>query len=185
MPPSCRPECTSSSECISDKACINRKCADPCPGVCGQRAICQVRNHSPICSCRSGLTGDPFVRCYPVPPSTPPKHADVLHDPCVPSPCGPYATCLNQNNVPSCTCLPNYIGAPPNCRPECTVNSDCISSQACINERCRDPCPGACGVNTVCSIINHTPNCACQPGYIGDAFVACHPAPAPRKLNFF
>ena len=66
-PPGCRPECVVSSECPLDKACVNQKCVDPCPGTCGQNAQCRVNNHSPICSCISGYTGDPFSRCYPIP----------------------------------------------------------------------------------------------------------------------
>jgi len=52
-----------SSECAQDKACVNQKCVDPCPGTCGLNARCQVVNHNPICSCSAGYTGDPFVRC--------------------------------------------------------------------------------------------------------------------------
>lgn len=59
----CRPECKISSECPQDKACINLKCSDPCPGTCGLSARCQVVNHNPICSCLPGFTGDPFLRC--------------------------------------------------------------------------------------------------------------------------
>lgn len=63
-PPNCRPECIVSSDCRPDKACISQKCQDPCNGVCGINARCQVVNHNPICSCMSGYTGDPFVRCF-------------------------------------------------------------------------------------------------------------------------
>lgn len=62
-PPACKPECMVSSECSQDKTCINQKCVDPCPGTCGQNARCHVTNHSPICSCSPGFTGDPFIRC--------------------------------------------------------------------------------------------------------------------------
>lgn len=55
------------SECNSNLACINQKCRDPCPGTCGRNAQCKVVHHSPICSCGSGLTGDPFVYCFPAP----------------------------------------------------------------------------------------------------------------------
>lgn len=63
MPPNCRPECVISAECAQDKACLNNKCVDPCPGTCGQNARCQVLNHNPICSCSPGFTGDPFLQC--------------------------------------------------------------------------------------------------------------------------
>lgn len=32
--------------------------------MCGLNAQCQIVNHNPICSCLSGFTGDPFVRCF-------------------------------------------------------------------------------------------------------------------------
>lgn len=66
-PPNCRPECIVSSECPSNKACMVQKCTDPCPGTCGLKTSCTVINHSPICSCQQGYTGDPFTRCYPIP----------------------------------------------------------------------------------------------------------------------
>lgn len=59
----CRPECVISSECPHDKACVRTRCIDPCPGVCGYGARCQVINHSPICSCPTPTMGDPFVEC--------------------------------------------------------------------------------------------------------------------------
>lgn len=72
-PPACRPECVASSECAQDRACINMKCVNPCPGPCAQNARCNVRNHSPICSCPAGYTGEPFSRCYPIPPRKSPS----------------------------------------------------------------------------------------------------------------
>jgi hypothetical protein len=65
--PGCRPECVVSSECPQNRACVNQKCVDPCPGTCGLNARCEVINHSPICSCQAGYTGDPFTRCFPIP----------------------------------------------------------------------------------------------------------------------
>lgn len=104
----------------------------------------------------------------------PPVHiSDPYKDPCVPSPCGPNSQCRNIGDSPSCSCLKEYIGSPPNCRPECTINSECPSSQACIREKCRDPCPGSCGIGATCSVINHTPVCTCFEGYIGDPFTQC------------
>lgn len=43
--------------------CVQNKCRDPCPGMCGQNAECAVVNHQPFCTCRTGFTGDPFSFC--------------------------------------------------------------------------------------------------------------------------
>lgn len=105
-------------------------------------------------------------------------------DPCVPTPCGPYSQCRDIGNSPSCSCLAGFIGAPPNCRPECVVNSECPSNKACMREKCRDPCPGACGYQAECSVVNHTPMCTCIQGYVGDPFTSCRPRPVeePRPV---
>lgn len=63
-PNGCRPECVISSECPINRACLNQKCIDPCPGTCGIEAQCETLNHNPICSCLPNYTGDPFVRCF-------------------------------------------------------------------------------------------------------------------------
>lgn len=99
-------------------------------------------------------------------------------NPCVPSPCGPYSECRVINNVPACSCFTNYIGQPPNCRPECVINAECPSNLACKNERCIDPCPGSCGHLAKCYVINHNSVCTCPPGYTGNALVECHPEPS-------
>lgn len=103
-------------------------------------------------------------------------------DPCIPSPCGPNSQCRNVNDNPSCSCLRNYVGPPPNCRPECVANADCPSNLACINEKCRDPCPGSCGVKAICEVRNHNAICTCPTGYSGDSFVSCYLKPKPSKL---
>lgn len=78
-PPSCRPECVASSECSQNRACVNQKCADPCPGPCGRNTRCDVRNHSPICSCRQGFTGDSFTQCYTIPRKHYRNHLISIH----------------------------------------------------------------------------------------------------------
>lgn len=181
-PPACRPECTTSAECPSTRACVNLKCVDPCPGVCGQNARCHVQNHNVYCTCENAYIGNPFVRCTPPPVQDVPEPA---RNPCVPSPCGPYSQCQPAGPAglqPSCSCLPNYFGAAPNCRPECTINAQCPGNLACMNERCRDPCPGACGALATCHVNQHAPICTCQPGYVGDPFTACRlPPPPPQQ----
>jgi hypothetical protein len=110
----------------------------------------------------------------------------IREDPCIPSPCGPYAECRVVGDSPSCSCKPTYIGTPPNCRPECVSNSECDRSKACIHQKCQDPCPGSCGLEALCRVAMHVPNCYCPPGYIGDPFSRCYPAPPPqRKFYIF
>jgi hypothetical protein len=118
-----------------------------------------------------------LVICYQslvlflAPPSQP--AAPVIVNPCFPSPCGPYSECRDRGGYPSCTCLTGYVGAPPKCRPECSINAECSSNLACMREKCRDPCPGSCGYNALCNVINHTPICTCPLGMTGDPFTSC------------
>lgn len=59
----CRPECVMNSDCPQNRACINNKCIDPCPGTCGINAECHTVHHSPLCTCFSGLIGNPLTEC--------------------------------------------------------------------------------------------------------------------------
>ena len=178
----CRPECVVNSDCPSNKACQRNKCIDPCPGTCGINAQCQVRSHIPICTCNTGYIGDPFTECrlkpLPIAPVLP-------SDPCEPNPCGEYS---NPPRVSGdrcdCSCRPGMLGSPPNCRPECVLNSDCPTTKACQQQKCIDPCPGVCGVNAQCRVRNHVPICSCNRNYVGDPFSVCNPTtttsrPAP------
>lgn len=107
----------------------------------------------------------------------------VIVNPCQPSPCGSNALCQVINDSPSCSCLPEFIGSPPNCRPECVSNSECPSHQACINQKCKDPCPGSCGNNAECRTVSHTPMCVCAIGYTGDPFTQCFTRPSKIFLK--
>lgn len=105
-------------------------------------------------------------------------------NPCVPSPCGLNAQCEpTSNGAAKCTCLPNYIGAPPQCRPECSSNNECLRDLACINFKCKDPCPGSCGINARCLVVNHVPNCVCLERFVGDPFTICREL--PRKSFYY
>jgi hypothetical protein len=64
----CQPECVISSDCPSHLACVAQNCRDPCQGVCGINAACNVVNHIPLCSCLQGFMGDPFKSCRQEPP---------------------------------------------------------------------------------------------------------------------
>jgi hypothetical protein len=101
--------------------------------------------------------------------------------PCAPSPCGSNSICREVNNNAVCTCSPNFLGSPPSCRPECTLSSDCSKNNACVNQKCVDPCPGTCGIQSVCQVINHSPICSCPQTYTGNPFIRCIPY---RKIKF-
>jgi hypothetical protein len=104
--------------------------------------------------------------------------------PCTPSPCGIHANCREQNGVGACFCDQDYVGDPyQGCRPECILNSDCPSNLACINNKCKDPCPGTCAQNAVCQVINHNAMCTCNVGYSGDGYRYCALQKDERK-NF-
>lgn len=95
-------------------------------------------------------------------------------NPCNPSPCGPNAACREHNGAGSCSCLPDFHGDPyVGCRPECLMSNECPFDKACLNMKCVDPCPGSCGINAECHVINHIPECSCLPGYTGDALAIC------------
>ncbi|CAD6236859.1 GSCOCG00008267001-RA-CDS, partial [Cotesia congregata] len=72
---------------------------NPCPGACGDMARCSVLNHSPVCSCPEGYTGDPSTQCTPAMPSIPEPRPT---NPCLPNPCGPNAQCRERNGAGAC-----------------------------------------------------------------------------------
>lgn len=92
---------------------------------------------------------------------------------CNPSPCGLNSQCRIVNGHAVCSCLPDYIGSPPDCRPECVISSECALNKACINRKCVDPCTNACGQNARCHVVNHKAVCSCSVGYTGDPFLRC------------
>lgn len=171
----CRPECVLNSDCPRDKACLRSKCVDPCVGTCAQTAKCDVINHVPMCTCPPGTEGNAFIQCRQV-------QVVGVQNTCNPSPCGPNSRCREVNNQAVCSCVPGYFGSPPSCRPECVVDSDCSRNLACSNQKCSDPCAGTCGINALCTVVNHNPNCNCIPRYTGNAFVHCHPISKDNRI---
>lgn len=104
--------------------------------------------------------------------------------PCIPSPCGANAICREQNGAGSCACIQNYFGDPYiGCRPECIQNSDCPHDKACFNTKCVSPCPGTCGQNAECRVVNHIPICTCISGYTGNSLISCQRIPLSKTLS--
>lgn len=199
-PPYCRLECTINEDCPLSKACDRNKCIDPCIGSCAKNAQCRVVMHSPVCVCPPQFTGDPFTYCEPeskndflrdnffifnhfsIQKGIPIEREEDQKDPCFPSPCGPNSKCENYNGFAKCSCLPNYYGKSPNCRPECILNSDCPSNQACINKKCSDPCKSMCGINAICNVVNRYPICSCPPHLPkGDPVIRCDTMPDRKR----
>ncbi|GBP39332.1 hypothetical protein EVAR_24312_1 [Eumeta japonica] len=170
----CTAECESDSDCPSYKpACLYNACVNPCNGVCGVNADCNLRGLTPVCSCPKDRTGDPFSYCRPF----------VAQDLCEPNPCGTNAKCTPGHDRtgaerPVCTCPSGYIGnALVACdRGECELDSECPDSRACVGYQCVDPCLGdtQCGSGAHCMARRHLAVCTCPPGYHGDAVVNCY-----------
>ena len=53
--------CEANSECAQEEACLNGDCVDPCN--CGRNAYCRVFQHTPLCYCPEGYSGNPEVGC--------------------------------------------------------------------------------------------------------------------------
>lgn len=100
------------------------------------------------------------------------------------SPCARTAECLAQNHRAICSCPAGLIGDPfTNCfaeqivvKPECRSDSECSSTQSCINERCQNPCAdrNPCAGNAECRVAQHRPLCSCPAGWGGDPQVQCY-----------
>lgn len=57
--------CKSDNECSSDRACINKKCINPCKQSkdCVEPAVCIPYNHKADCSCPPGFVGNVTTGC--------------------------------------------------------------------------------------------------------------------------
>lgn len=162
-------ECEVDDECSPDKACIGYTCRDPCPGACGLNTKCHIESHRPVCVCEDGLIGNPLICCIP-------PESQKSKSPCSNKRCGINAICQDVGNSARCYCPTDFIGDPNiECKPECEMNSDCPSNEACVNNKCIDPCTtkNVCGINAVCLCSDHTVSCHCSDGYIGDPLVQC------------
>lgn len=116
--------------------------------------------------------------------STVARPNDEVRHPCAANPCGANAQCTERNGAGACKCLPDYFGDPyGGCRPQCVANSDCPSHFACVNNKCKDPCPGVCAQNAECHVSNHAPQCTCVNGFVGNPFTGCHKEPPSKNFT--
>lgn len=109
------------------ETCLNRNCVNPCAvgNPCSLSADCKPTNHKAVCSCPTGLVGNPFIRCYEEPKSKPECNSDSecandrscvnqrCQDPCsVSNPCGTNAQCKTNFHRPTCRCPDGWAGNP-------------------------------------------------------------------------
>jgi len=139
------------------------------PGPCGSNADCYITENQETCYCKSGYIGDPYSGCILEPTN-----------PCLPNPCGPNALCsVSPQGHPMCLCPEGMSGdptSPSGCGgPECRTDDDCSYKLACIAYKCRDPCPGSCGIGASCRVEKHHPVCTCNHGLTGNPLVRCSP----------
>lgn len=100
---------------------------------------------------------------------------------CRKNPCGPNSLCRDMKGMTACSCLPGFSGTPPNCElasDACEVSDECDANEACIEEKCINPCEmEICAVNAFCNVVHHSPMCTCATGYAGNPFKGCKPMP--------
>lgn len=105
-------------------------------------------------------------------------------NPCSVDSCGHNAECTPVNHGIECKCRGGFVGNP---YIECThiqgcrSDSECSSSEACVNGKCDSPCE--CGAFALCDVINHKAVCSCPPGYTGNARIGCQPPSNPCDPN--
>ncbi|KAK0080814.1 hypothetical protein PV325_013289 [Microctonus aethiopoides] len=116
----------------------------------------------------------------------------ICVDPC-PGSCGIDALCYTINHTLLCECPRCYYGDPNDkCQSftealdpskECENSTSCGMSEKCILDLCRNPCPGSCGINAICTVLKHEPNCRCPKCYEGDALIKCEPYQGLRRFT--
>lgn len=144
--------------------------------TCGPNGVCSLQNGNRICT---------YPECIINSDCTSNKACfnQKCRNPCQDS-CGINAICNVFNHKAVCSCPQNYIGSPyiqcmvqkDTVRPECVADQECTNDNACINERCLDPCKnsqGLCALNAECKVQNHRAVCSCKDGFTGNAHYSC------------
>ncbi|RZC36340.1 EGF 3 domain containing protein [Asbolus verrucosus] len=189
--------CNSDMDCTPFETCINQQCINICAigGRCATNAICAAQNHTAICMCPPGYSGDPKRNCLqePLHPKAPkPCESDMdcleseacymslCQDPCeFTNACADTAKCQSKMHRPICTCPMGYEGNPAikcfkSSTMSCTNNNDCPLTEACIAHACQRPCDvhNPCAQNAICINTNHGSDCSCAEGFQGSGYNA-------------
>ena len=195
--------CQVDNDCEDDKACYEGVCANPClvNDPCAANAECYASRHKAFCRCPSGLKGDGFSECIYVGcriNSECPFDRGCINtqcvDPCIyEDPCSPSAECVNIDHEPKCRCPAGFTGDPkircvPIYEPECRIDSDCPSQQACLNEQCANPCTTLqpCHESAMCKVIDTEPLrtmiCICPDGMVVEEGGVCELVPPIKPV---
>lgn len=153
----CHKICHSSSNCLHGEHCSSGICIPGCKtdSDCLDNQLCE----STECRCLSGFKLQ-VNECVNV-------------NECLQNPCHPSAQCEDTIGSYKCICPTGVIGDPyktgcllPN---QCRRDEQCDSSLACMRGKCLNPCQSkSCGLNAMCSVINHRVTCYCEKGYLGN-----------------
>ncbi|MPC53461.1 hypothetical protein E2C01_047354 [Portunus trituberculatus] len=163
-------------------------CIDVCAlGTCGVDSQCRPLDHAPVCLCPYGTSGDPQVGCTATLTSTPETVAPVTVSVSPPADesivvgYGPTSTAappIAEKSTPRPTdppvIPPVIVPTPPPVPTGCTVNSECLLENTCVNSLCLNIChPGLCGYDADCQTVGHRPTCICPPGTTGNPTEKC------------
>lgn len=154
--------CIYNTDCQSHELCnrMTHSCLNACgKDTCGENSVCLAENHKTTCLCPSGYRADPVpeVNCKKI-------------ESCNPNPCHSSAICEPRSSSYVCKCPIGYFGDPTSegCKKqgECLKgDDDCPADANCVNNRCVNPCDGACGINSLCKIVGRKAICICPDGY--------------------
>ena len=159
--------CTSNDQCTPSEACINGACSSPCSSQarCGPNTKCEVENHSPVCKCVTGTSGDPVTGCTAIANLT---------------------GCVTDKDCPEgFGCI--YEGTPIRYHSKVSavyIRFDDPKSGTICRDLCleREPC----GQNAICTVLETLPrrtmSCSCPPGYHGDAKIKCRKSKDPTYI---
>nr|XP_027235377.1 prion-like-(Q/N-rich) domain-bearing protein 25 [Penaeus vannamei] len=161
-------ECRANDECASNLACVNSKCVNPCSvgQPCPPSKQCDVLNHQPVCICVKDC--NPSVTICLRDEGCGPTEACVSYqcvDPCASHVCPGDTPCYVEDHKPLCKfCPPGFTVDPEfGCVKAigCRDDSECPTNQACINEKCLNPCVARnpCSAKEDCKVQNQRATC--------------------------
>lgn len=138
----------------------------PCKSKpCGKNASCDVLGNDIYCQCYKGFVGNALINCW--------EQGDNI---CDPNPCGNNTMCI-QDPKEACMCLPDYFGAPPNCRKGCLSDDMCGDGQYCslITNECLLGCryDGDCESDEYCDTVEFTQKCQKETEYCDESTGEC------------